>query len=65
MLSGIGAAVSNLVAGVIVVRAGYDMAFLALAASALLGLLLAWRMLPETAAPAEVGDGRALRATGD
>jgi MFS family permease len=45
---GIGASVSNVVAGLVVVRAGYDTAFLGLAAVALVGLVLFWRAMPET-----------------
>jgi predicted MFS family arabinose efflux permease len=46
---GIGAALSNAGAGAIVVAAGYDAAFLALAALALTGFVLVWAALPETA----------------
>jgi MFS family permease len=55
MVSGVGAALSNAVAGAIVVSQGYDTAFLALAAIAFAALLLLWSMLPETAPwPADV-----------
>jgi MFS family permease len=47
--AGIGAAVSNAGAGAIVVAAGYDMAFLALAVVAVTGFALVWIALPETA----------------
>jgi MFS family permease len=47
-LSGIGAALSNAVAGMIVVRYGYDAAFATLGAIALGALALFWRLLPET-----------------
>jgi len=47
---GIGAAVSNAGAGAIVVAAGYDTAFLALAVVAITGFALVWIALPETAA---------------
>jgi MFS family permease len=48
-MGGIGAALSNAAAGAIVVAAGYDAAFLALAAVALTGFVLVWAALPETA----------------
>ncbi|WP_380070874.1 MFS transporter [Dankookia sp. GCM10030260] len=47
---GIGASVSNAAAGFVVVQAGYDTAFLALAGLATLGGLLFWWLMPETAA---------------
>ena len=47
---GIGASVSNAAAGLVVVRAGYDAAFLALAGIAVLGAVLFWCRMPETAA---------------
>jgi predicted MFS family arabinose efflux permease len=47
--TGIGAALSTGVAGFIVVRAGYDAAFLFLAAVAAVGLILFVVMMPETA----------------
>lgn len=45
---GIGASLSNAAAGVVVVQAGYDAAFLALGAIAAAGLLLFWWAMPET-----------------
>ncbi|MBP2298116.1 MFS transporter [Azospirillum picis] len=48
MLQGIGAALSTGAAGLVVVRAGYDAAFLVLAAAAGVALLLAALALPET-----------------
>ena len=47
--TGIGAALSTGVAGFIVVQAGYDAAFLSLAAVAAIGLGLFAVMMPETA----------------
>lgn len=44
---GVGAALSNAVTGLIVVRAGYDAAFLVLAAVAVIGLLVWWLAMPE------------------
>jgi MFS family permease len=49
MVCGVGAALSNAVAGAIVVSQGYDAAFLALGIAAFAALLLLWSMLPETA----------------
>ena len=49
MASGVGAALSNAVAGAIVTSQGYDTAFLALAVTAFAALLLLWSRLPETA----------------
>jgi MFS family permease len=49
MMSGVGAALSNAVAGVIVVAEGYDATFLVLAAIAVAALLLLSSTLPETA----------------
>jgi predicted MFS family arabinose efflux permease len=46
---GIGAALSTTLAGVIVVKAGYSAAFLALAAVAAAGTMLFWIAMPETA----------------
>jgi MFS family permease len=48
-VGGVGAALSNAAAGAIVVRFGYDTAFLALASVAAMALLLLWLLLPETA----------------
>lgn len=45
---GVGAALSNTIAGLIVVAAGYSAAFLTLAAIAASGLLLFWVAMPET-----------------
>lgn len=45
---GLGAALSNAIAGVIVVSAGYGAAFLFLAAVAAVGLVLFWTAMPET-----------------
>lgn len=45
---GLGAALSNAVAGVVVVSAGYGAAFLFLAAVAGAGFVLFWTMMPET-----------------
>ena len=52
---GLGAALSNGVAGLIVVKAGYSAAFLFLSAIAAIGLALFWTAMPETrgAGPAE------------
>lgn len=49
---GVGAALSTSVAGVIVVKAGYNAAFLCLAAIAVLALMLFWLAMPETVAGA-------------
>ena len=65
---GLGAALSNAVAGLIVVWAGYGAAFLFLAAVARAGLLLFWTAMPETepgrAAGAPLGRGTAPAAAG-
>ena len=57
---GMGGIVSVAVAGAIVVRAGYDAAFLTLAAIAVLGGVLFWLAMPETraAVPGAVGAPR-------
>ena len=47
-IQGIGGSLSNGVAGLIVVRAGYDAAFLALAALAAMAVFLIWIAMPET-----------------
>lgn len=47
-IQGIGGSLGNGVAGLIVVTAGYDIAFLALAAFAALALALVWWAMPET-----------------
>jgi MFS family permease len=54
MLGGIGAALSNGLAGAIVMRAGYDWAFTSLSLVALAGLVVLWAQLPETAPPSEI-----------
>lgn len=56
---GIGASASNLAAGVVVVQAGYDAAFLGLAGIAVLGGVLFWRLMPETASAAAASGGAA------
>jgi MFS family permease len=48
---GIGASLSNTVAGLIVVRAGYDIAFLSLAGVALIAFVAFLLAMPETAEP--------------
>jgi predicted MFS family arabinose efflux permease len=48
---GVGAAVSNFVAGAIVVAAGYDVAFMSLGALAAAGFALYLTAMPETAGP--------------
>jgi Na+/melibiose symporter-like transporter len=53
---GLGAALSNSVAGFIVDRAGYDAAFLFLAVCALAAFLLFWIGMPETSRPRVAGD---------
>jgi predicted MFS family arabinose efflux permease len=50
---GLGAALSNSVAGVIVDIAGYDAAFLFLAAVALAAFILFWTAVPETGEPSK------------
>lgn len=57
---GLGASLSNGLAGWVVVQAGYSAAFLALAATAAAGALLFWWAMPETAHV----PGPALHATG-
>jgi MFS family permease len=52
---GLGGVMSMALAGYLVVRAGYDAAFLTLAAVAALGAVLFWLFMPETSAEA---DGR-------
>jgi hypothetical protein len=52
----VGGIISGTLAGLIVVRAGYDTAFLTLAAIAALGGALFWLAMPETR-PAAAGDG--------
>ena len=46
---GVGAALSNIVAGGIVVASGYDAAFMSLGIIAAIGLTLFWFAMPETA----------------
>ena len=53
-VQGIGGSLSNVAAGLFVVRAGYDATFLALAAVALLAFLLVWALMPETREEGEV-----------
>lgn len=63
--TGIGAALSAVAAGHIVVAAGYDAAFLFLAAIALTGLIGFWLLMPETLPRADVrpaGSGARLSA---
>jgi MFS family permease len=57
---GVGASLSNAVAGFVVVRAGYDAAFLLLAGIAAAGFLLFWLAMPETrdATPKQSAPGR-------
>lgn len=52
-IQGIGASLSNVVAGNIVVLAGYNAAFVSLACFAVLGLVVLAAFLPETGRPAE------------
>jgi MFS family permease len=63
-VQGIGASLSSVVAGVIVVWAGYSAAFVALAAIALVGLLVLALLMPETAPRGDVPhrQGAKLRA---
>jgi MFS family permease len=53
-IQGIGASLSNVVAGTIVVSAGYNAAFLSLACIAALGLVVLAAFLPETGGPARL-----------
>ena len=55
-VQGIGGSASNAAAGLLVARAGYDAAFLALAAVGLVALLLVLAAMPETR-PGAPGDG--------
>lgn len=59
---GIGAALSNGIAGLVVVRAGYDAAFLFLAAVACAGLALFWLAMPETSEERAAGETRPMLA---
>jgi MFS family permease len=61
---GIGAALSTTLAGVVVVRAGYNAAFLTLAAVAFVGAMLFLFGMPETRPPAPGKIGRQAGATG-
>jgi predicted MFS family arabinose efflux permease len=54
---GLGAALSNSVAGFIVDKAGFSAAFLFLAGCALAAFLLLWIAMPETGDPSEKGHG--------
>jgi MFS family permease len=58
---GLGAALSNSVAGFIVEAAGYSVAFLFLGAAALAAFLLLWIAMPETGRPAPVDTARSDR----
>jgi hypothetical protein len=63
-IQGIGGSLSNGVAGLIVVTAGYDTAFLILAALAAMALLLVWVAMPETRGPdQENAAGRVVAAS--
>ena len=55
-VQGVGGSLSNAAAGLVVARAGYDAAFLALAAVGLVALLLVLAAMPETR-PGAPGDG--------
>jgi MFS family permease len=59
-VQGVGGSLSNAAAGLIVVQAGYDMAFMALAAVGLLAFFLVLVAMPETR---EAGPGPASRPT--
>jgi MFS family permease len=54
---GVGAALSNVIAGGIVVAAGYDAAFISLGVVAAAGLALYWSAMPETGPNAAGNDG--------
>jgi len=54
----IGAALSTTLAGVVVVKAGYDAAFLTLGAVAAVGFVVCWLFLPERPAHAGLSAGR-------
>jgi sugar phosphate permease len=47
-VQGVGGSLSNAAAGLVVARAGYDAAFMALAAAGLAALLLVLAAMPET-----------------
>jgi len=53
--TGVGASLSLLLAGLIVDHAGYQAAFLSLAAVAIVALLIFWTLMPETRTMATVG----------
>ncbi len=55
---GVGAALSNVIAGWIVVAAGYDAAFISLGVVAAAGLTLYWAAMPETGPNAAAKGGR-------
>ena len=57
----IGAALSTTLAGVVVVKAGFDAAFLTLGAVAAAGFAVCWLFLPETATHEDGGAGRLQR----
>ncbi len=63
---GIGGVISTALAGQLVVRAGYDAAFLSLAAVAALGAALFWLAMPETrgATAADQAGGVVARPAG-
>jgi MFS family permease len=63
--TGIGAALSTGVAGFIVVKAGYDAAFLSLAAIAAIGLGLFAALMPETKSTAAPYQGRTPETSND
>jgi len=54
---GVGAALSNVIAGWIVVAAGYDAAFISLGVVAAAGLTIYWAAMPETGPNAAANDG--------
>ena len=54
---GVGAALSNVIAGGIVVAAGYDAAFISLGVVAAAGLTIYWAAMPETGPNAAANDG--------
>ncbi|MFJ3487520.1 MFS transporter [Pseudomonas sp. NPDC090202] len=61
---GLGAALSNGLAGLVIREAGYDAAFLTLAAIAAVACLLLWHAVPETADTAQ-HDGREQKSATD
>ena len=62
--TGIGASLSNVVAGYVSDHFGHGIAFLELAAVALLGLIVIWAIMPETRRPAEAGRGSFAEPSG-